>query len=62
MGLVVPNEAERSPKLELEMLSGWREGRNAAGELSHGWEKAWKEESSVRRGKPVGRGSRKCWA
>lgn len=38
MGLTVANEAERSPKLELGKLSGWREGRNAAEELSRGWE------------------------
>lgn len=40
MGLMVPNEAERPPKLQRGKLSGWREGQTAAGEPSHGWEKA----------------------
>lgn len=40
VGLTVPNEAERSPKLELEKPGGSREGRNVAGKLSRGWKKA----------------------
>lgn len=45
---MVSNEAERSPKLELEKLSSLREGWNATGELNHAWEKAqctWRKAS-----------------
>lgn len=49
---MVSNEAERSPKLELEKLSSSREGWNATRELSHAWEKA-----QCTGGEPVGVGS-----
>lgn len=58
MGLMVSNEAERSPKLELEKLSSLREGWNATGELNHAWEKA---QCTRRKASAGGRwGSRNC--
>lgn len=40
MRLMVSNEAERSPKLELQKLNGLREGWNSTAGLNHAWEKA----------------------
>lgn len=55
---MVSNEAERSPKLELEKLRSLREGWNATGELSHAREKA---QCTRRKASGGGRwGSRNC--